>query len=109
LSLTVTFAAIVYSPFAVFVRQPLLALIPAAVFAVLYRVSSRPAVGAAAVLWLLYALYEYGIHRRWLCSGECNIRVDLLLLCPVLWLVSLAAGIAGFNALRRRPESRPGV
>jgi hypothetical protein len=102
----VTFAAIVYSPFAVFIRQPWLALIPAAAFAVLFWASSRRAVGAAAVLWLLYALYEYGIHRRWLCSGECNIRVDLLLLCPVLWLVSLVAAIAGINALRRSPESK---
>ena len=28
---------------------------------------------------------------RVLCSGECNIRVDLLVLYPALFLVSLAA------------------
>ena len=34
----------------------------------------------AAVAWLLYTPYELAMHERWLCSGECNIRVDLLLL-----------------------------
>ncbi len=28
---------------------------------------------------------------RILCSGECNIRVDLLLVIPVLWIVSIVA------------------
>ena len=41
------------------------------------------------------------MHRRWLCTGECNIRVDLLLLYPVLWIVSLTALIVGIRALRR--------
>ena len=104
-----TFAAILYGPFTLFVSHPWLALLPAAMFAALYRASRRGLVGAAAVLWLLYAFYEYAMHRRWLCSGECNIRVDLLLLCPVLWLVSLVAVIAGVIALRRRREPKAGV
>lgn len=42
------------------------------------------------------------MHRRWLCSGECNIRVDLLLLYPLLILLSLAAAaLAVRNILRR--------
>jgi hypothetical protein len=102
-----TFAAIIYGPLTVFVSQPLLALLPAAAFAVLYRASSRRLVGAAAVLWLLYAFYEYGMRRRWLCSGECNIRVDLLLLYPVLWIVSLVAVIVGIIALKRRRKGGP--
>ena len=36
-----TFAAMVFAPFTVFVSQPLLALIPAALFAALYRASRR--------------------------------------------------------------------
>jgi hypothetical protein len=104
-----TFAAIVYSPFTIFVAQPLLALVPAAVFAALYWASRRRVVGAAAILWLLYTLYEYAMHRRWLCSGECNIRVDLLVLCPILWLVSLVALIAAFIALTRRRDPKVGV
>ena len=103
------FLALVYGPLTVFISQPLLGLLPAAAFAVLYRASSRRLVGATAVLWFLYACYEYGMHRRWLCSGECNIRIDLLLLYPVLWLVSLAAAIVGVVELRCGRKPKPGV
>ena len=58
----------------------------------------------AAVSWLAYALYEYAMQRRWLCTGECNIRVDLLLLYPVLAIVSACALIAAVRASRQRPE-----
>jgi hypothetical protein len=34
------------------------------------------------------------MQRRWLCSGECNIRVDLLIIYPVLLLGLVAAGVA---------------
>lgn len=97
-----TFADIVFSPFTIFIAYPLLALLPAAAFAALYWASGRRLVAAAAVLWCLYAVYEYAMHRRLLCSGECNIRVDLLLLYPVLWIVSLVAVIVGILAIRRR-------
>ena len=93
--------ALVFQPLSVFISQPLLALLPAAAFAVLYHASRRRLVAAAAVLWILYTPYEYAMHRRWLCTGECNIRVDLLLLYPVLWIVSLTALIVGIRALRR--------
>lgn len=97
-----SFGALVYGPFTIFVGYPLLALVPAALFFVLYRASGRGVAAAAAALWLLYALYEYGMHRRWLCTGECNIRVDLLLLYPVLWILSIVAVIAGVRG-RRKP------
>jgi len=99
------FFLIVFAPFSIFIARPLLALLPAALFAVLYRASGRRWAGAATVLWLLYTFYEYGMHRRWLCSGECNIRIDLLLLYPVLWIVSIAAVIAGVSTIRRRAET----
>lgn len=38
--------------------------------------------------------------RRLLCSGECNIRVDLLLLYPALLLLSLVAVVVGRRARR---------
>jgi hypothetical protein len=41
------------------------------------------------------------MQLRWLCSGECNIRVDLLLIYPALALVSLL-GVIGL--LRGRPQ-----
>ena len=36
------------------------------------------------VLWALYAVYEYLMYTRVLCTGECNIRVDLMLIYPGL-------------------------
>lgn len=48
--------------------------------------SRTPLVPAA--LWLAYAVYETLILRRVLCSGECNIRIDLLLLYPLLLLAT---------------------
>lgn len=97
-----SFGALVYGPLTIFIAYPLLALLPAALFVVLYRASRRWAAAAAAALWLLYTVYEYGMHRRWLCTGECNIRVDLLLLYPVLWIVSIVAVIAAIRG-RRQP------
>ena len=73
------------------IARPWLALIPAAAFGALYRRGREKATLVATVTWALYAAYEYTIYRRWLCSGECNIRVDLLLLYPVLLAISLAA------------------
>jgi hypothetical protein len=45
------------------------------------------------VVWLLYAAYETGMQQRWLCSGECNIRVDLLLIYPLLLVASAVATV----------------
>lgn len=38
----------------------------------------------AAAAWLVYSGYETAMSRRILCTGECNIRVDLLLIEPLL-------------------------
>jgi len=44
------------------------------------------------------------MQRRWLCTGECDIRIDLLLLYPVLLLTSIAAVIVALLGIfRRRP------
>jgi hypothetical protein len=57
------------------------------------------------VIWLLYAAYETGMQRRWLCTGECDIRIDLLLIYPVLLAALVAAGV---SLLRARREGPPG-
>jgi hypothetical protein len=87
----------------IFVAAPWLALGPAMLFLILYRRRPGRAARAAAVAWLMYFLYEEGMRRRILCSGECNIRVDLLLIYPVLLVIS-AAAIWGARA--RRPSAR---
>lgn len=84
---------LLYLAMSVLIFAPWLALVPAALFAWLY-VRRRFALAlVAALAWLIYGAYETGMALRWLCTGECNIRVDLLVIYPVLLLVSLA-GIA---------------
>lgn len=75
----------------VFVQWPWLALAPFACFVALYLRSRSISALAAAMAWLVYLPYEYAMKMRWLCSGECNIRVDLLVLYPLLLFVSLTA------------------
>lgn len=88
---------------AIFVGFPFLALVPGIVFLALgARFRSRVAQTVGA-LWLLYCAYEYGMKARVLCSGECNIRVDLVLAYPILWGWSLAAIVSLVR--RRRPRS----
>jgi hypothetical protein len=48
---------------------------------------------------VLHLPYEYAMKLRILCSGECNIRVDLLLLYPALLVLSLAAVVAAVKAV----------
>jgi len=84
-----------------FIAWPWLALVPAIVFGALYARSKRPRLAIAALAWTAYAVYEYGMQRRWLCTGECNIRVDLLLLYPVLSILSVVAVVAAVRATRQ--------
>lgn len=39
--------------------------------------------------WIFYSVYEYLMYTRVLCSGECNIRIDLLFIYPFLLLLSM--------------------
>lgn len=82
-----------------FIQWPWLASVPIAIFAVLYLRSRATSALAAMLAWLGYLPYEFAMKLRWLCSGECNIRVDLLVLYPLLLLVSL---VAIWRAMRRR-------
>ena len=87
---------------AIFIEYPILASAIGAVLLWLGRRSGRRVAVGAGLVWLLYGIYEFGMKQRWLCSGECNIRVDLLVVYPVL-AVSLAA--AGVSLLRTRPSA----
>ena len=108
-----------YRPMAILVDQPWLAAIPGAVLLALWAASRRRLVLVAAIAWLLYVPYEYGMKWRVLCSGECNIRVDLLVLYPVLAVLALlglisapasarpdAALSAALSPSRSRPAGR---
>jgi hypothetical protein len=51
----------------------------------------RLAVFIAAILWLLYAVYEYLVATGVLCDANCNIRVDLVFFIPILGLATFCA------------------
>lgn len=75
----------------VFVMWPGVALAPAIGFYVLYRKKHRNSAALASFVWFAYGFYEFAMHYRLLCSGECNIRIDLLAIVVVLVIVSARA------------------
>ena len=92
---------------AILIEYPLLAAaIGIVLLAVGRRTRRRVSVGAG-VAWLFYALYEFGMRQRWLCSGECNIRIDLLVIYPVL-LIGLVAAIVSLLRRAKRPAGDGG-
>jgi hypothetical protein len=83
---------------AIFIEYPVLAAAIGIVLLGLGRRTRRRVAAAAGVTWLLYGVYELGMKRRWLCSGECNIRIDLLVIYPLLLIALAAAGVSLFRA-----------
>ena len=81
---------------------PIAALIVGVVYAVLFYRSSSWFCLFTACCWSAYAVYESLMYMRILCSGECNIRVDLLLIYPFLLLISLIAVILYFVKRKKR-------
>jgi len=86
---------------ALLTEYPWLALLPAGVFVFLFLESGKRFFVVVSILWFAYMAYEYGMKFRFLCSGECNIRIDLLLIYPILLLLSLAA-LVMFAIWKRR-------
>ena len=82
---------LIFMPFVGFIQWPLAALVPSAILGAGYFIKRRPLIGLTALLWLGYAIYESLMQARVLCSGECNIRVDLLLISPLLWILTIVA------------------
>lgn len=69
-----------------------------------FRVTRFRLVLLTGVLWILYGIYEYLMQIRVLCSGECNIRVDLLLIYPILLIYTVASMIRTGKELWRRRQ-----
>ena len=90
-----------YRSMAVLIGQPWLAAIPGVALLTAIWVAAAPRPEAAARAWLLYLPYEYGMKWRFLCSGECNIRVDLLVLYPALAILSILAAVSALRAFGR--------
>jgi hypothetical protein len=88
---------LIFLPFVGFIQWPLAALIPAAALGVAYFFRRRQLALIVSILWVGYAIYESLMKARVLCSGECNIRVDLLLLSPLLWILTIVAVVQFFR------------
>lgn len=71
--------------------------------AVLWSYSRGRIVLITGGAWVAYALYETWVQRT--CTGECNIRVDLLLIYPLLLVLSL---LSLFFAIRRYVRRKDG-
>jgi formate hydrogenlyase subunit 3/multisubunit Na+/H+ antiporter MnhD subunit len=89
---------------AIFIAYPLLAALVGVFLLGLGRLTRRRTAIVVGWLWLLYAAYEMGMHQRWFCSGECNIRIDLLAIYPGLLIGSLVAFV---SVLRGPKKIRP--
>jgi len=75
-----------------FIPHPIFAIIPGVILLLTSIILKNRFVGLIAAIWAVYGLYEWLMKERIICSGECNIRVDLLGIYPSLLVVS-AAGI----------------
>jgi hypothetical protein len=85
--------AILLNLFSVLLLLPLLGFFASGALFLLYRKSHKLATLFAAILWGSYTVYESLMWARILCTGECNIRIDLLLIYPLLALFTLFAAI----------------
>lgn len=88
---------LIFLPFVGFIQWPLAALLPAGILGALFAHRRRTLIAAAAGVWALYAVYESLMKARILCTGECNIRVDLLLISPALWVLFASALVSYFR------------
>lgn len=97
---------ILYRSLGVMIERPWLASLPAFILLVLHVRTRRLSALVAGLAWAGYCLYESGMKLRILCGGECNIRIDLLLIYPalaVLSLLALAQACLTLRAGRARP------
>ena len=54
----------------------------------------------AATLWLLYAVWEHLVANGTLCDADCNIRVDLVFILPILAIATRYA----YRSYARLPD-----
>jgi hypothetical protein len=85
---------------AIFIAYPFLAAVIGALLLVLGRSRRRRTAVGVGIVWLLYFAYETGMQQRWLCTGECNIRIDLLFIYPLLLILLVAAAVSLSRASR---------
>jgi hypothetical protein len=90
----------------VLIPNPWLALVPAVALGLAATLAGIRSLFVVAALWTAYAGYEYLMKLRVLCSGECDIRIDLLAIYPALILGTLAGLAHLMYVVARRSTSR---
>lgn len=102
---------LLYAPFILLIAVPPLAIVPTLFFGTCRR-RFRPGytrwgaacVTAGAVSWFAYTLYECAVWV-WSQGVTAPIRIDLLVIAPVLYVVSTLGLVACWRArLARRKE-----
>lgn len=100
--------ALLLAPLVPFLKLPWLAWIPALLLARrAWRARDRAPWGLtlAALAWAGFALYEPGRPAVEL-QDAAELRLDLLIVAPLLWLSVLAAVVSDWR-LRRERDRRP--
>jgi len=101
-------------PFNVFIENPLLALVPTGLFGFAFIRERRAhswtfrafAMFSAAIIWLGYCGWEFYISHAYP-PETVPIRIDLLVIAPALWIVSVLAVIAWLACRTRSLHSTP--
>ncbi len=88
-------------PMDIFINYPWMALLPALAFGLLWRRRRSRWSLIAAGAWLAYTVYAWPLWLGLGCAVECSMRVDLILLYPVLVLLSMGAVVAGWRTAPR--------
>lgn len=84
----------------IFIIFPIGALLVGGIFAAVAIVRRKVLPYIAAGLWIMYGIYEGLMYARVICTGECNIRVDLLLIYPILLIVTILGIISALRSNR---------
>jgi hypothetical protein len=100
--------ALLFAPIALMMDRPYLALAPALLCLIVWA-RYRPAPRArlllfTAIAWMAYAAYETRMYF-WAKTVSVPIRVDLLLIGPALYVVTLGALVRWWNLRRSGAQS----
>ena len=88
---------LVMLPIAGYVMWPAAVLVPGGLLLLAYFFNRKVFILFTAIAWGLYGIYEALMKARILCTGECNIRVDLLLIIPLLYILSIVSAVKFFR------------
>ncbi len=101
----------IFSPIGIVVSAPGVALLPAGAFLGGWMTCPRKVASCGALIagiaWLMYSVYETRMYF-WAKTVHAPIRVDLLIIAPVLYLLSIigfVSWIVGWRKARRHFRS----